>query len=574
MEHTVAAGRARVIGAWEDLWVDPRGRLHLDLHLRAPPAPGGQLMLARLAGLAVVDVLVARSPHHAGSFALLVVLAVLANVGALISTLGRPQSAGVQAGALALMAFAGGLLAALQHGSAALAFPAVAVVQAVSDGSLLEALATGALALVGLEAGVDLGEPRRHRRRLGYPAILLASALVGLTRRQYVARSRAAEALVAQTKRTEAASRRAAALDERTRIAREIHDVLAHALGGLDGPARRGRAAAERARRRRRALERIRGCQLTAREGLEEARRAVAALRTDAPPLRESLAALLESHRDQGDRGELTVEGSARELSPEASLALMRTVQEALTNARRHAPGSAVHVRLIYDAQSTSVTVTNDAARAGTGRRRRESHRRLRPGGHARAPGARRWPSRRGTRPGGLDGQRGGSLVSVPLRVLVVDDQQIVREGLATVLDLLADVSVVGSAGDGAEALELVARRRPDVVLLDLHMPVLDGVATTRRIVAEHPTTAVLILTTFGEDDDALEALRAGARGVLTKDAGHEEISRALHQAAAGHMTLAAPLQARLLAAAAAAGAGRGSSSPTVSPRARPTCSA
>ena len=137
------------------------------------------------------------------------------------------------------------------------------------------------------------------------------------------------------------------------------------------------------------------------------------------------------------------------------------------------------------------------------------------------------------------------------LRVLVVDDQQIVREGLATVLDLLPDVSVVGSAANGIEALDLVARRRPDVVLMDLHMPGLDGVAATRRIVAEHPSVAVLILTTFGEDDDALEALRAGARGVLTKDAGHREISRALHQAAAGHMTLAPPLQARLLAATA-----------------------
>jgi DNA-binding NarL/FixJ family response regulator len=140
--------------------------------------------------------------------------------------------------------------------------------------------------------------------------------------------------------------------------------------------------------------------------------------------------------------------------------------------------------------------------------------------------------------------------VSAALRVLVVDDQQIVRDGLATVLDLLADVDVVGTAGDGAQALELVALRRPDVVLMDLHMPVLDGVAATRRIVAEHPGTAVLILTTFAQDDDALEALRAGARGVLTKDAGRDEISRALHQAAAGHMTLAEPLQARLLAAA------------------------
>jgi DNA-binding NarL/FixJ family response regulator len=141
--------------------------------------------------------------------------------------------------------------------------------------------------------------------------------------------------------------------------------------------------------------------------------------------------------------------------------------------------------------------------------------------------------------------------VSSALRVLVVDDQKIVREGLATILDLLPEVSVIGTAGNGAEALELVARRRPDVVLMDLHMPALDGVGATRRIVAEHPSTAVLILTTYGEDDDALEALRAGARGVLTKDAGREEISRALHQAAAGHMTLAAPLQARLLAAAA-----------------------
>lgn len=141
--------------------------------------------------------------------------------------------------------------------------------------------------------------------------------------------------------------------------------------------------------------------------------------------------------------------------------------------------------------------------------------------------------------------------MSSALRVLVVDDQKIVREGLATILDLLPEVSVIGTAGNGAEALELVARRRPDVVLMDLHMPVLDGVGATRRIVAEHPASAVLILTTYGEDDDALEALRAGARGVLTKDAGREEISRALHQAAAGHMTLAAPLQARLLAATA-----------------------
>jgi signal transduction histidine kinase len=274
---------------------------------------------------------------------------------------GRPRSASLQAAALALMAFAGGLLAALQHGSAALAFPAVAVTVAVADGSVIQALAISALALVALESGV-LWASLGAGAALGYPAILLGAALIGLTRRQYVAQGRAAEALVAQTRQTEAASRRAAALDERTRIAREIHDVLAHALGGLTVQLEAAELVLAERGDVDGALERIRGCRRTAREGLEEARRAVAALRSDAPPLPESLTGLLESHRQQGDRGELVVEGTARVLSPEVTLALMRTVQEALTNARRHAPGSAVSVRLIYEPSTTRVIVTNDAA--------------------------------------------------------------------------------------------------------------------------------------------------------------------------------------------------------------------
>ena len=153
-------------------------------------------------------------------------------------------------------------------------------------------------------------------------------------------RARAAQALVEQTQQTEAASRRAAALDERTRIAREIHDVLAHALGGLTVQLEAAELLLAERGDLDGALERIRLCRRTAREGLEEARRAVAALRTDAPPLPESLAGLIESHREQGSSGELVIEGAARELAPEVSLALMRTVQEALTNARRHAPGS------------------------------------------------------------------------------------------------------------------------------------------------------------------------------------------------------------------------------------------
>jgi signal transduction histidine kinase len=322
---------------------------------------GRALVLARLFGLIVIDFEVAVHPRRSGPIVLLVVLAVVANVGALVWLLGRWRRGPLPAVGLAVMGLAGGLLAALQHGSAALAFPAVAVAQTVADGSVLAAVAVGALALVALEAGVLLAS-LGPGAALGYPAVLLGSAMIGLTRRQYVAQSRAAEALVAQTRRTEAESRRAAALDERTRIAREIHDVLAHALGGLAVQleaaelllAERGDVDA--------ALERIRASRGTAREGLEEARRAVAALRSDRSPLPERLAELVQSHREQGDRGELIVGGPLRTLSPEVSLALMRTVQEALTNARRHAPGAAVQVRLFYEAASTTVIVTNDAA--------------------------------------------------------------------------------------------------------------------------------------------------------------------------------------------------------------------
>jgi signal transduction histidine kinase len=340
--------------------VEPAADLHPDLHPRAS-APVRPILLARLVGLAVVDVEVALNHEHAGPVTLLVILTVLANVAALLWLSGRPHRPSIQAGALTVLAFAGGLLGALQHGSPALALPAVAVVQAIASGSVLEALMTGALALVGLEAGViwaDLGASAA----LGYPAILLACALTGLSRRQYLAQTSAARALVEQTQRTESASRRAAALDERTRIAREIHDVLAHALGGLTVQleaaelllAERGDVAG--------ALERIRGCRQTARDGLEEARRAVAALRTDTPPLAQSVAALLESHREQGASGDLAIEGETRQLAPEVSLTLMRTVQEALTNARRHAPGATVHVRLTYEPASMSVTVTNEAS--------------------------------------------------------------------------------------------------------------------------------------------------------------------------------------------------------------------
>jgi len=140
---------------------------------------------------------------------------------------------------------------------------------------------------------------------------------------------------------------------------------------------------------------------------------------------------------------------------------------------------------------------------------------------------------------------------SHPLRVVLADDQAIVREGLITLLGLLPGIEVVGAARDGVEAVELVAELTPDVLLTDLNMPRQDGVATTERVRADHPTTEVVVLTTYTDDDSLLAALRAGARGYLTKDADADAIERALRSAAAGQSTVDAALQERLVAAVA-----------------------
>jgi DNA-binding NarL/FixJ family response regulator len=138
----------------------------------------------------------------------------------------------------------------------------------------------------------------------------------------------------------------------------------------------------------------------------------------------------------------------------------------------------------------------------------------------------------------------------VTLRVVLADDQAVVREGLVTLLGLLPGVEVVGAAADGLAALELVAEHKPDVLLVDLRMPRCDGVEATERVRAEHPGTEVVVLTTYADDESLLSALRAGARGFLTKDADAEAIARALRSAADGLSTVDAELQRRLVEAA------------------------
>lgn len=137
-----------------------------------------------------------------------------------------------------------------------------------------------------------------------------------------------------------------------------------------------------------------------------------------------------------------------------------------------------------------------------------------------------------------------------PIRVVVADDQRVVRDGLVTLIGLMKGIEVVATASDGLEAVLGVERERPDVVLMDLGMPVLDGVEATRRICDAGSETKVLVLTTFADDASLFPALRAGARGYLTKDASAEEIEQALRSVAAGLTHLDPTVQERLIAAA------------------------
>jgi DNA-binding NarL/FixJ family response regulator len=134
------------------------------------------------------------------------------------------------------------------------------------------------------------------------------------------------------------------------------------------------------------------------------------------------------------------------------------------------------------------------------------------------------------------------------LRVVVVDDHPLYREGLVTAMSTMTDVEVVGEAGDGEQAVAVVDERQPDVVVMDLHMPVLNGIDATRRITGRHPGTAVLVLTMLEGDDSVFAAMRAGARGYLLKGADRSEIARALAGVSHGEVVFSSGIASRVLA--------------------------
>jgi DNA-binding NarL/FixJ family response regulator len=133
------------------------------------------------------------------------------------------------------------------------------------------------------------------------------------------------------------------------------------------------------------------------------------------------------------------------------------------------------------------------------------------------------------------------------MNIIICDDQDIVREGLELLLKLEADIKVVGLASDGAEAVEMAVSKKPDLVLMDLKMPIMNGVDATREIRAKCPVVKVLVLTTYGSDEWVLDAIRAGAAGYLLKDAPREEVLRAIRGTVAGKTYLDPAIAGKVL---------------------------
>lgn len=134
------------------------------------------------------------------------------------------------------------------------------------------------------------------------------------------------------------------------------------------------------------------------------------------------------------------------------------------------------------------------------------------------------------------------------IRVLLVDDQALFREGLRTLLSVWAGIEVVGEAANGEEAVTAVAQLKPDVILMDLHMPVLDGVAATRRICAQNPECRIIVLTTFDDDEHIFDGLRAGAAGYLLKDVPSAKLVEAIRTTARGESFLHPSVAAKVVA--------------------------
>jgi DNA-binding NarL/FixJ family response regulator/signal transduction histidine kinase len=386
--------------------------------------------------------------------------------------------------------------------------------------------------------------------------------------------------------------REAAALRERNRLAREIHDTLAQALTGivlqleaveslmeqpdLHEDLRPARQAAREALAETRAL---------ARHALEETRRSVMGL--TATPLErlslpEALQQELESFGQQARlRTAFMTSGEERPLSEEQKTALFRIAQEAMHNIRKHAKAERVRVALRYEEREARLSVEDDGvgfdvsvlrapgAAGGYGLYGMQERARLL-GGEARVESAEGWGTRvfvrlpyvqeeeTGRRGDAETRGRGDTEAQSPehlntrtpehpIKVLIADDHAVARQGLRAMLESAGDIVMVGEAADGVEALKQVKALCPDVLLLDVQMPRMNGLQTLQKLQAEQSSLPVIIITTFDTDEMLLQCIRAGAKGYLLKDAASADLVAAVRAAHRGESLLQPAMTAKLL---------------------------
>jgi signal transduction histidine kinase len=262
---------------------------------------------------------------------------------------------------LAIIAIATGLASALGNGGTSMVvFGFIAAMMAGSDTSLGAAVAVTAAGILAIEVG-GLAGGGSYGTLLGLPAVLAGGLMIGRNRAAYRIQAEQAAALLAQREQFEAEQRRADLLDERARIAREIHDVLAHSLGALGIQIQAARSVLTDRGDVAKADEMLAAAQRMAAEGLTDTRRAVHALRTDTLPLDQELATVTDVYAQRyGVAATLRSDGIPRPVPPDATVALLRIAQEALVNAAKHAAGQPVTLLLDYRATDVRLTVSND----------------------------------------------------------------------------------------------------------------------------------------------------------------------------------------------------------------------
>ena len=308
--------------------------------------------------------------------------------------------------------------------------------------------------------------------------------------------------------------------EERRRIRRDLHDGLGPALSGVVFRLESAKLLVERDPAA--AVAHIEATSDHVQDVVADVRRLVHDLR---PPALDDrgLVGALQQHAEGLSSNGLVVRVEADDLGPltaAVEVAAYRIAGESLTNVARHAAAHTCVVRL-----------TDDRRRAGRrGRRRRHRHRRGRAG--RRRPGVAAGTRRRArrTQRGHLSSRRrhrrpglatdGEKRMSEPVRVVVADDHQIVRDGLVALLGALDGIEVVGTAADGRDAVHVVGETLPDVVVMDIQMPHLDGIEATRFITRAHPDVRVVMLTMNEDDETVMSAIRAGASGYLLKGSG------------------------------------------------------